>query len=183
MLNKLQQWATGRNVVIFVLLDVIFMMGVMPYMQSLMAKAAGQPVVPIDLSIPTWTPEQGYHLIESYGEAGRSMYKVIDLTADVVYPIVYGFAFALLLTFLARKIAPNNQWLPYLAFLPLLAVLFDYAENAAIIALLSAYPERLIGVAKLGGVFTLFKWVLAFAAIGGSLLGLILWGLKGLLRR
>lgn len=183
MFTKLQQWATGRNVIIFVLLDVIFMMGVMPYMQSLMTKAAGQPVVPIDLSIPTWTPEQGYALLDSYGEAGRSLYRIIDLTADVVYPIIYGFAFALLLTFLARKIAPSNKWLPYLAFLPLLAVVFDYAENATIIAMLSAYPEKLVGVAKLGGVFTLFKWVLAFAAIGGSLLGLIVWGVKGLVKR
>lgn len=183
MLAKLQQWATGRNVIIFVLLDVIFMMGVMPYMQSLMTKAAGKPVTPIDLSIPTWTPEQGYNLLESYGEAGRSLYRTIDLTADVVYPIIYGFAFALLLAFLARRIAPNNKWLPYLAFLPLLAVVFDYAENATIIAMLNAYPEKLIGVAKLGGVFTMFKWVLAFAAIGGSVLGLIVWGIKGLVKR
>lgn len=183
MLAKLQQWATGRNVIIFALLDVIFMMGVMPYMQSLMTKAAGQPVAPIDLSIPTWTPEQGYTLLESYGEAGRALYRIIDLTADVVYPIIYGFAFALLLTFLVRKIAPSNKWLPYLAFLPLLAVVFDYAENATIIAMLSAYPEKLVGVAKLGGVFTLFKWLLAFAAIGGSVLGLIVWGVKGLVKR
>lgn len=183
MLAKLQQWATGRNVIIFVLLDVIFMMGVMPYMQSLMSKAAGQAVVPIDLSIPTWTPDQGYALLDSYGEAGRALYRTIDLTADVIYPLIYGFAFALLLTFLARKIAPSNKWLPYLAFLPLLAVVFDYAENATIIAMLNAYPEKLVGVAKLGGVFTMFKWVLAFAAIGGSVLGLIVWGIKGLIKR
>ena len=183
MLAKLQQWATGRNVIIFVVLDLIFMMGVMPFMQSLMSKAAGKPVVPIDLSIPTWTPEQGYALIESYGDAGRSLYRIIDLTADLVYPIVYGFAFALLLTFLVRKIAPNHKWLPYLALLPFFAVLFDYAENASVIALLNAYPQQLTGVAKLGGIFTFCKWILAFGAIGGSVIGLIVWGIKGLAKR
>ncbi|WP_373552458.1 hypothetical protein [Haliscomenobacter sp.] len=183
MLNKLQKWATGRNVIIFVLLDVIFMMGVMPYMHALMTKAAGKSVAPIDLSIPTWTPEQGYALLDSYGEAGRSLYLIIDLTADVVYPIIYGIAFALLLTFLVRKIAPSNKWLPYLAFLPLLAVVFDYAENATIITMLNAYPEKLIGVAKLGGIFTLCKWVLVFATIGGSVIGLIVWGIKGITKR
>lgn len=183
MLAKLQQWATGRNVIIFVLLDVVFMMGVMPYMQSLMSKAAGKPVVPIDLSIPTWTPEQGFALIESYGDSGRSLYRIIDLTADVVYPIIYGFAFALLITFLVRKIAPSNKWLPYLAFLPLLAVVFDYAENASIVALLNAYPTQLMGVAKLGGIFTFFKWMLVFATIGVSVIGLIVWGIKGLSKR
>ncbi len=183
MLAKLQQWATGRNVLILVILDLIFMLGVMPYMQLLMALVMNQHPQPIDLSIPTWAPDQGFALIESYGEAGRKLYRTIVLTADVVYPLVYGFAFALLITFLVRKIAPTHQWLPYLAFLPLFAVVFDYAENLAIVTLLCTYPEKWVGVAKMGGVFTFFKWILVFATIGGSGIGLIVWGIKGLTKR
>ena len=183
MLNKLQKWATGRNVIILVLLDVIFMMGVMPYMQMLMALVMNQHAQPIDLSIPTWTPAQGFALIESYGDAGRKLYRTIELTADVIYPLVYGFAFALLITFLVRKVAPSNKWMPYLAFLPLIAMLFDYAENLCIVSLLCTYPHKLMLIARLGGVFTLFKWVFAFACMGVSLIGLILWALKGLGKR
>jgi len=183
MLAKLQQWATGRNVIILVILDLIFMLGVMPYMQLLMALVMNQHPQPIDLSIPTWTPDQGFALIESYGEAGRKLYRTIELTADVVYPLVYGFAFALLITFLVRKMAPTNKWLPYLAFLPLLGMLFDYAENVCIITLLSTYPQKLILIAQLGGIFTLFKWIFAFSGMAVALIGLIVWGVKGIAKR
>jgi hypothetical protein len=183
MLTKLQLWATGRNVIILVLLDVFFMVVVMPYAQLLMALATNAHPQPIDLMIPTWSPDQGYTLIQSYGESGRAIYRTIELTADLVYPLVYGFAFALLLAFLVKKIAPSSSWMPYLAFLPLLGMLFDYAENISILTLLSYYPQRVDWVAKIGGVATLFKWLFAFSGMIATLLGLIAWIAKGIMKR
>jgi hypothetical protein len=183
MLNKLQKWATGRNVLLLVILDVLFMVGVMPYMQLLMALATNQHPQPIDLCIPTWTPAQGFALIESYGDAGRTMYRNIELTADTVYPLVYGFAFALLITFLIRKIAPSNKWMPYLALLPLMGMLFDYLENISILILLSYYPQKIVGVAYFGGVATFCKWIFLFSGMGVILVGLIAWAVSGLRKR
>lgn len=183
MLNKLQKWATGRNVIILVLLDVIFMVVVMPYMSLLMALATSQHPQPIDLCMPTWSPELGYKLIKSYGDSGRAVYRTIELTADLVYPLVYGFAFALLISYLIRRIAPSNKWMPYLAFLPLLGMLFDYVENFCIVLLLNAYPQQLLWAAQLGGAATLFKWIFAFSGMAACLIALGVWGVRGVMKR
>jgi hypothetical protein len=110
--------------------------------------------------------------IEAYGEAGRAVYRTIELTADVIYPIIYGLAFAFLIAYFWSRIAPRLRWLPLLA---VATVLFDYAENAMIVTMLNSYPEQSDLVAQMSAIFSLCKWVLVFAIMGLALVGFVIW--------
>ena len=74
------------------------MMGyVMPLAGGILALAANNSVTPLEL-IFLYTPEQAFDMIEKYGEAGRSLYFRIELTADILYPITYTLFFGLILS-------------------------------------------------------------------------------------
>lgn len=181
MLNKIHQFATARNLLIVWILYFIMAGGVMSTMAKKMEAIAG-PIGPIDLVIPTYSPQTAHDMIAAYGAEGRALYRTIELTADVVYPIIYGLAFALLLAFLWTNISPKNVWARQLPLLAFLAVLFDLLENAAIVTLLSVYPAQPDSVALMAGFFSLMKWGLVFANLIGIVVGLIIY-LSMLFRR
>ncbi|MCB0631371.1 MAG: hypothetical protein R2824_31320 [Saprospiraceae bacterium] len=174
MLNWLHKMATGRNVIIFFVLDLIMMMGVMPYASGRLQEAVGgeQEVPPLDLSVPTYSVDFAHESVAAYGEAGRAAYRTIELTADVIYPLIYGLAFALLIAFFWSRIAPRVRWLPLLA---VATVLFDYGENAMIITMLNSFPEQSNLVARLSSIFSLGKWILVFTIMGLALVGFVIW--------
>lgn len=182
MLNWLHKLATGRNVIIFFVLDVIMMAVVMPLASKRMQEAVGGDVEvpPLDLEIPTYSVEFAHQQVEAYGESGRAVYRIIELTADVIYPIIYGLAFGLLIAYFWSRIAPRLRWLPLLA---VAAVLFDYAENAMIVTLLSSYPEQSDMVARLAGIFSFGKWILVFTITALVLVGLVIWLVRPKSRR
>ena len=178
MLQLLHRLATGRNVLILLVLDLLRMMGVMPYLgKQLDTLTGGTP--PLDLAIPTYSPKFAHASVATYGEAGRAYYRSIELGADLVYPLVYGFAFALLLAFLWQRLAPHQAWTRFVPLLPLVGMLFDYAENLSIVALLDRFPAQPDGLARLAVLFTLLKWSFAFAGIAFMLVGLSWWLLRG----
>lgn len=177
MIDRLHHLAKGPIVAILLVLDFIMMIGVMPYMGRRM-KALAPDATPLDIVIPTYSTDFAHEMVAAYGEAGRAFYKSIELGADIAYPLIYGFAFSLLLAYLWPRIAPGTRWLRWLPLIPLAGMLFDFGENIAIVTLLSQYPAQPDGLARLAGFFSLMKWVFAFITIG-----LVLTGLNGLLIR
>jgi hypothetical protein len=182
MLPKIHQWATGRNVLILIAADLLFMMSVMPIVGQKLAERAGG-AGPIDLEIPTYTVDRAYELLNTYGAAGRQFYKTIELTIDLIYPLLYGFAFALALAFLWSRVAPGKRWAYYLPMLPLIGMGFDFLENIGIVTLLNYFPQRLTTVAQITSVFSLLKWSFAFPAIALVLIGFITWIIKSLQKK
>lgn len=173
MLSRIHQWATGRNVLIFFGLDLLMMAVVMPYASTRLQEAVGEKeVLPLDLVIPTYSVEYAHQSMADYGAAGRSVYRLIELTADVIYPLIYGLAFALLIAFFWSRIAPRLRWLP---LLPLAVVVFDYLENIFIVTLLSSFPDQPDGIARLAGIASLMKWSLLLPCMLLILVGLVLW--------
>jgi len=65
------------------------MMGyIMPPAGGIMAFAANNHVTPLDLMF-FYTPAKAFEMMDKYGEAGRAVYLKIELTADIIYPIIY----------------------------------------------------------------------------------------------
>lgn len=183
MINRLETFATGKNVLIFLALDLILMMGVMPFLGSKMEAVSTISGKPIDLEIPTYSTERAHSMIEGYGEAGREIYQLIELTADIAYPIVYSLAFALLILFLLKKMELGNHWLRWLALIPLVAAFADLGENISIVTMLNQFPVQSDVVAQIAGSFSLVKWCCFFLSLGSILLGLAGWALSGLKRK
>lgn len=181
MLNSLSErfhaWTTGWRVIILLVADALMMGYIMPLAGGIMAFAANASVTPLDLMF-FYTPAQAFAMIEKYGDAGRSLYMKIELTADIIYPIIYTLFYGLLLSWLfQRGFKPGNK-MQKLNMVPVGAWFFDLLENVGIISMLVMYPAEPAAMAWLTMILGLLKWAFALASLGLALYGLVRAGLN-----
>ncbi len=117
---------------------------------------AGKMIGPIDLTFG-FNPGRTLQMVADYGDAGRAYYKLVELTLDIAYPVVYALFWAIVITLIYRKLL--NGPVRYLNLIPFLAMTFDFLENMAIVSLLSHYPEQSVFMASLCELFKLLKWL------------------------
>ena len=164
----LHRFAKGWLVFILFLLDMFFNIIVMPMAEALMKFDGGGPG-PLDLRFFT-SPAKMFEIIDQYGEYNRIFYRNVELTADILYPIVYTLFFSLLISWLFQRgfdpASPLQKW----NVLPFGAWLFDLLENIGIVTLLSIYPSTPVALALLTTLLTMVKWIFA----GGSMLLLVI---------
>lgn len=168
--------ATGRNVLIFIILQMLISAVVLPRLQDSFDPDRTKGLM--DLSIG-FTPDRGYEIIDSYGEEGRKSYLMGEIIIDVIYPIIYSIAFTLLVSFIFKKVFQSGQLIYKLNVLPLFCALFDFIENAGIVRMLTAFPERADQAAQLASGAGLLKWAFTGITIILFLTGLIAWAIKG----
>ena len=177
MLNTLSQkfhaWTTGWRVLILLIAEALMMGYIMPVAAGIMAFAANASVLPLDLMF-FYTPAEAFAMIEKYGEAGRDIYFKIDLTADIIYPIIYTLFYGFLLSWLFQRGFKPESKMQKFNVMPVGAFLFDLLENVGIVTMLSMYPSQPAAMAWLTMVFGSFKWLFAFASIGLALYGLVM---------
>src|SRR5688572_22166407 len=110
---KFHSWATGWRVFILFLAETLMMFYIMPLAAGIMAFAANNSVMPLDLMF-FYTPEQAFEMMDRYGEAGRSVYWKIELTADIIYPIIYTLFYGLFISWLFQRAfkpdSPMQKW-------------------------------------------------------------------------
>jgi hypothetical protein len=128
--------------------------------------------MPLDLMF-FFTPQQAFEMIEKYGEQGRALYLRIELTADIVYPIIYTLFFGLLISWLFQRgftpTSPMQKW----NLMPVGAWFFDMLENLGIVSMLSMYPAQPVALAWLTMIVGSLKWAFAFVSIALILVGLV----------
>lgn len=96
-------------------------------------------------------------LFKTVKAEGRQKMKFISGVIDMMYPLVYGLLFWLLLAQLTDGLA--NQKLRAVRFLPLVAVLFDYTENFSVLNMLQTFPSISEGQVMMSSLATSSKWV------------------------
>lgn len=170
--ERFYQWNKGWLIFILFLLDAFFAGFLLPLIQGMMQGGKGG-IQPLDLMMFA-TPEKIFGMINEYGEFGRPFYRNVELTVDIVYPIVYLFFFGLLISWLfQRGFAPNSPMRKY-NIMPLGAWFFDLLENIVIVTLVSIFPSQPVGLAWILTLFTAIKWFFAGASILLILVGLIM---------
>ena len=93
-------------------------------------------------AIPAFTTDDVYQRLDGYGKAGRENYAFRNLSVDIVLPLsVFPFAFLVARRAAAPFVGQTLIRAPILA-LPFAYVILDLLENAAVLGLLAAYPER-----------------------------------------
>ena len=170
--EKFYKWANGWIVLVFVILDVFFAGYIMPLIGGLMKSGIGLEQ-PLDLMIFA-TPDKIFNMIDMYGDEGRVFYRTFELTADIVYPIIYLFAFGLLISWLFKRGFSLNHPLRKWNVAPLGAFVFDLLENATIVTLLSIFPSQPVILGWLLFLFIAVKWLFAGVSIVLILLGLVM---------
>jgi hypothetical protein len=130
----------------------------MPAMKRL---AGGLPILDMRLG---YSASAAARLFDALGAAGRTAYLHLLWTVDLGLPAL----FALFLSGAIRRGRFHR-----LAWAPVLAAAFDYAENIAITILLLHYPRQLPTLVRLSSACTLLKfagYLASLALIVGSLL-------------
>ena len=158
MSQFITKYARWRNVLI--LLGLVIAINIL-----LGLSLSGNPnLKPLDLQF-SYSPEKAYALISAYNEKERALYILIELTLDIVYPIIYSLclSFALFLLY-------NNT---RLAKLPLFLIVLELFENAGIVILLANYPHQHPWVASVTSIFTSLKWILAVSCLLLMLIGMV----------
>lgn len=160
--------ANWKGITLFAVLEVVFNLFVLRAIDPKSGLATQSLIFDLRL---WYTPAEIVRTLALYTLAQRRAAALGHLTIDVLYPLVYGTLFSLLIIALyrSRLAAPQRH---RLLLLPWLTVLVDYAENIALAALFLSYPSLLPALAVLTPYLTVLKWTLI------ALTGLTaLWGL------
>jgi hypothetical protein len=172
LLNRLANWKT---IVILILIALPFNLVIFPMRSARLKDLSGENDPIIDAKF-AYTPAQVYELVPAYGEQGRQLYALTELTVDLAYPILYNLFLSVLMAIIFRGAFSSGSKLHKLPLLPLASWLADYLENAGITVMLLSYPQELDALAWVTSFFSTAKWT-----IGGASAVLIVIGLVVLL--
>jgi len=117
--------------------------------------------------------------MDKYGEAGRSIYWKIELTADIIYPIIYTLFFGLLMSWLFQRGFKSDSPIQKWNVMPVGGWLFDMLENAGIVSMLFMYPAKSEFLAWLTMIFDSIKWAFAAISIVLILIGFVRAAING----
>jgi hypothetical protein len=170
--DRFYKWTKGWLVIILLFLDAFFSGFLLPLIQGMLQDGQGG-VQPLDLMMFA-TPQRIFGMIERYGEYGRPFYRSVELTVDIVYPIVYLFFFGLLISWLFQRGFASTSPMRKFNIIPLGAWFFDLLENIFIVTLLSVYPSQPAGLAWILILLTTVKWLFVGAIILLILVGLVM---------
>lgn len=96
-------------------------------------------------------------LFNSLGENGRETYLTSQIPVDMIYPLLFGLTYCLLLAYFLKKIDKLKTPFAYLCILPIIAGIADYLENLGIISMLKYYPALTENTVKTTSFFSLIK--------------------------
>lgn len=116
-----------------------------------------------------YTAETAYQMLSDMGQGGRGAYLRMMLIWDFVHPLslcLFSVA-AILFFFRDRSLAK------LLISVPILALVFDCAENGLIISMLLQYPDRLPLAVSVANVLTILKLVFGYGGVLIILVGIV----------
>lgn len=166
LIGFLTKLATGRLVILFVSLVIAVNAFALPLIYPRFET--------LDMQSSS-SPEEAYQRIASYGEDGRQYYALIELTLDVIYPLLSALMFSSLTIFLFRRVFPLDSFWQKLPLLGPVVIVVDYLENASIVTMLLRYPRRLDLLAQAATMFTAAKFILSDLELVLILVGLLGW--------
>lgn len=161
--DSFYKWAKGWLVLVLLVLDAFFGGFLLPLTQGIMQGDTGG-IIPLDLMVFA-PPQKVFNMIERYGEFNRVFYRNVELTLDIIYPVVYLFFFGLAISWLFQRGYPQGSPMRKYNITPLGAWFFDLLENIVIVTLLMIFPAQPASLAWLLLILTTAKWFFAAASI------------------
>ncbi len=156
LISFMQRHSTGKVIASLFVLTMAVYLTMLLY--SIPAVTAFAPQLPIfDLSPFGYSFNYATELLDTLGVEGRNLYLSTQLPLDFIYPGLFSITYSLLLVWLFGKTFNENSKIYYLAFVPLLAGIFDYVENVFIIKMIISFPDLQIATVKVSSLFTFLK--------------------------
>jgi hypothetical protein len=117
-------------------------------------------------------------LFTSLGENGRLTYLTNQIPVDMIYPLLFGLSYCLLLGFFLKKLKKLNSPCVYLCVIPIIAGIADYLENIGIITMLKNYPELKETAVYTTNIFSVIKSISTSVFFIALIVILITFGIK-----
>lgn len=128
----------------------------------------------LDFMMGFYSEAQAFDFIKGCGDNGRRIYLWWELFDILVYSVSVASAIALGVLRTVRKLPKLSSATRWLVVLPLLAIMADWSENLASIAMIVIIPARNPALGTYLGVITPIKWYLYYLATALAVPGLIL---------
>ena len=131
---------TGKKVAfLFVLTNLIYAFMLFVTIPKTVAYSGGMKL--LDMMPQGYDSEYVNELFSKLGKEGRDVYLFNQIPVDMVYPLLFGITYALLIAYFLKKLNKLNTSFFYLCLLPLIAGMSDYLENIGIVIMLNDYPD------------------------------------------
>ncbi len=115
---------------------------------------------------PSFSEETTYQRLSAYGVEGRKNYAFRNVTIDVLLPLAVLPALFLLMLHSTKHLPGGPVAKVFLLSLPFAYVIFDFAENGVVLALLGSFPERMHLLAEVLPYLTVIKRAASLLALG-----------------
>ena len=122
-------------------------------------------------------------LFNTLGKNGRETYLTNQIPIDMIYPLLFGLSYCLLLGYFLKKLNKLKTPYSYLCLLPIIAGIFDYLENFGIITMLNTYPDLTNLLVSSTNIFTILKSVSTSLFFINLIIVLISLGISALNRK
>lgn len=122
-------------------------------------------------------------LFDSLGEIGRETYLTNQIPLDMIYPLLFGLSYCLLLAYFLKKLKKFKSPYIYLCLLPIIAGIADYLENFGIIIMLKSYPKLTQEMVSATCLFSVTKSISTSIFFVILIIILILLGIKAINRK
>jgi hypothetical protein len=182
MIKLLDKGSNWKFILPFFILFCLFTFYVFPSYQSQLVKIVGEQIKPLDTRF-SYSLSEVNRLFHDLGTEGRELYATIAGRVDMVYPIVYGALFILVLAYLFKKLSGHKSKLILIALFPILGMLFDYLENFNVLNLLKQYPNINEQQVALCELFTRIKHIVLFGAVGTVLISTVILLIKTAIKK
>lgn len=147
---------SGKKVLgLFILTNLVYTFMLMVTIPKTMEFANGMKL--LDMMPTGYDLNYVSELFTSLGEKGRLTYLTNQIPVDMMYPLLFGLSYCLLLGYFLKKINKFNSPYSYLCAIPIIAGIADYLENIGIIIMLNNYPELKATAVYTTNIFSVIK--------------------------
>ena len=147
---------SGKKVLgLFILTNVVYVLMLTVTIPKTMEFSNGMKL--LDMMPTGYDLNYVSELFSSLGENGRRTYLTNQIPVDMIYPLLFGLSYCLLLGYFLKKLNKLNTPFTYLCLLPIIAGIADYLENFGIITMLNSYPDLTQIATKTTNIFTILK--------------------------
>lgn len=161
-------WAGRRLTGVLLAAGVVYAVMLTVTLPELTARSGGLPM--FDLSPLGYDAAYAHTVLERLGSEGRQFYLFRQLPLDVAYPALLALSLAGLWRFLLRWSGLETPGRGALAWCAVAVAGLDYAENAAVAAMLLSFPDEsaaLVGLASAATVAKSMTATVCFVAVAG----------------
>ena len=180
--NFLDKKGAGkRALILFVLTNLVYAFMLLVSIPETMKYSNGMKL--LDMMPLGYDLNYVNDLFQALGATGRKTYLIKQLPADMIYPILFGLTYCLIMAYLLKKLNWLKKPIIFLCFLPVIAAIADYFENIGIAYLLISYPDISTLSVYITNIFSMCKSVSTSIYFVVLLLLLISLGYQALNRR